>query len=379
MIRNRFKAFSLWLGALLIIIGLSKGNYSSGLLLVLFTWLCLPFLSWIYNYLYGQKEISLDLLMPITASKEEKVGIVVLNKTNSLFLPLSIYLKLEIANKLTGERSQSWTYLSGLDRGAESELVSFKSSHCGYLEARIAEALMMDWFGFLAVRKKLDLLAKGSILPDSFLINLDLNLAMIEDSSSEDWSQNKKGNDLSSVFELRDYRPGDSLKQIHWKLSSKRNELIVKEGSLPTQKSLLLFWDKNSGDSSPQEIDLAAEVLTSLAQALEAQGRDYVLAWTQGHRLMAEEVKAGDRLPSLIPRVIKVGPAKDQDLVFESETRLGKFGKIIYLAKEEPVNLVFKDFGHLTYILAEKNTSNRWRTINYGLHSFEEDLQWIEV
>ena len=74
---------------------------------------------------------------------------------------------------------------------------------------------------------------------------------------------NKKGSDYSETFQLREYVPGDSIKQIHWKLSEKLDKLVVREASLPVQKSTLVFWDKYAENGfSPEEADAMAEVAT---------------------------------------------------------------------------------------------------------------------
>lgn len=45
----------------------------------------------------------------------------------------------------------------------------------------------------------------------------------------ENFSDPTKGFDVSEIKELREYRDGDKLSQVHWKLSTKSQELIVKE------------------------------------------------------------------------------------------------------------------------------------------------------
>lgn len=44
-------------------------------------------------------------------------------------------------------------------------------------------------------------------------------------------------------YDLRDYRPGDPLRSVHWKLSSKRDELVVRETLEPRQTTLVLTYD----------------------------------------------------------------------------------------------------------------------------------------
>ena len=55
-------------------------------------------------------------------------------------------------------------------------------------------------------------------------------------ADSDRFSTYKKGDDPSEIFDIREYADGDKIQRIHWKLSSKTGDLMVKEGSLPLMK-----------------------------------------------------------------------------------------------------------------------------------------------
>lgn len=52
--------------------------------------------------------------------------------------------------------------------------------------------------------------------------------------------QNRKGSDASEMFDIRDYVPGDDIRTIHWKLSGKTDELIVRQASAPSHYNIAL-------------------------------------------------------------------------------------------------------------------------------------------
>jgi len=60
--------------------------------------------------------------------------------------------------------------------------------------------------------------------------------------------QNRKGTDYSEIFDLRDYRSGDDVRAIHWKLSGKLDRLVVKEASDPTRYQVVLMPDLGRED-----------------------------------------------------------------------------------------------------------------------------------
>lgn len=55
----------------------------------------------------------------------------------------------------------------------------------------------------------------------------------------------RRGQEPSEVFDLREYRPGDSLHSIHWKLSSKTEEFVVKEAGDVLHTDILFVFDMN--------------------------------------------------------------------------------------------------------------------------------------
>ena len=60
---------------------------------------------------------------------------------------------------------------------------------------------------------------------------------------SDRFSLYKKGDDPSEIFNIRGFIDGDKIQRIHWKLSSKTGNLMVKEGSLPLSRAVNIFID----------------------------------------------------------------------------------------------------------------------------------------
>ena len=77
---------------------------------------------------------------------------------------------------------------------------------------------------------------------------------------SENYAPDRTGYDLAEVYALREYAPGDSLRQMHWKLSSKLDKLVVREPSLPVRRSVLVFWERTQ-TAAPEQSDAQADVV----------------------------------------------------------------------------------------------------------------------
>lgn len=77
---------------------------------------------------------------------------------------------------------------------------------------------------------------------------------------------------------LRDYRPGDPLRLIHWKASARRLELVIKEMGGDGQNGVEVVFDRRCNE---QEFELALSTLSALA-LLTIQNKKVLTIHSQG-------------------------------------------------------------------------------------------------
>lgn len=116
--------------------------------------------------------------------------------------------------------------------------------HCGPVEIELRQIYVRDFLrifkGRIKVPEKerwviLPQMYRAMILPDEKITNF------LQDS--EEYDKNHPGNDVSEIFQLREYRPGDRIQSIHWKRSAGNENLIVREYSMPVARSVALLLD----------------------------------------------------------------------------------------------------------------------------------------
>lgn len=134
---------------------------------------------------------------------------------------------LVVENQLTGKKHK-------LPSGQ-----ALPTQHCGALSVRLHRPRCQDYLGLfrLPVTKRDETAVLVRPLP--------LAPEKVPDLSrfqAGTW-QPKPGGGFSENHELRLYRPGDSLKQVHWKLSAKTGQLITREPMEPKQSQLLLTME----------------------------------------------------------------------------------------------------------------------------------------
>lgn len=121
----------------------------------------------------------------------------------------------------------SWILQPGLDCPTE---------HCGALYMTFTQCRVYDYMGLFFLPKKTPSDIRLLIRPQQLRPK---DLPDPEKKIFTYWKP-KAGGGFSENHELRLYRPGDSLRQIHWKLSGKTGKLIYREPMVLVSNRLLL-------------------------------------------------------------------------------------------------------------------------------------------
>lgn len=371
-----------WLLILLLLAGTALYAGSIYVLLGAVLWLLIPLVSFLIN-LGIRKKLEITIEMPVSAAKKTDLSGCVIIKNKSRLPAARIRCRIQIRNRLTGETGEQLLELSAAPGQSAHGSFTVQSEYCGYLETAVKKVWLMDWMGFLPLPCKAETTAGTSVLPDTFVPDIYLNLSAVQSEDAEDWSPYRKGSDQTEVFALRDYVPGDSLKQIHWKLSSKKRELIVKEASYPIEKSLLIFWDKNTAEASAAEMDACAECVSSISQAVLKEGYSFTLGWTEERQLVLEEIDTEEELLQAIPRMVKYGQGEGSvsgSALYGQEETKNSYGKVLYLAKTLPEDFTPFPCADLTLLLCTKEAvETEWRTLYFGADTYQEDLENPEL
>lgn len=358
--------------------------YTSSLFGVAITilWLILPFLTFLLN-LAVRKHLTAWITVPATLGKRKIIYGKLVVKNDSIIPVSRVLCKVKITNRLTKEESTAVIQLSAAAREETTAKFEISSNQCGYLIVEISKCYLLDWFGFLPLAACIGTAGKISVLPDTFVPGIILSLSATARDDSQNWSQIQKGNDMTEVFAMKDYVPGDSLKQIHWKLSSKKQQLIVREPSLPVEKTLLIFWDKNTEESNGKEMDAMAECMVSVCQEILNQGITFTIGWTEENLCVFENIDTDDQLLAAIPRLLKHGAdtrSGSGAFLNAQAGGYGSYGKVIYIASSYPDDFEPFSNGELSLILCgKKDFATEFTAIFFDADHYEEDLEMIEL
>lgn len=116
----------------------------------------------------------------------------------------------------------------------------------------------------------------------------ELNIPYFRMSDNEYLSRNKDVGH-TEIKDIRDYMYGDSLKKIHWKLSSKFNKWLIKETNASSEKEFWILLDLSRISGSAEEVlkteDRTVEFLVSLAKVLLNSGFNIKLCFYRSEQM----------------------------------------------------------------------------------------------
>lgn len=202
----------------------------------------------------------------------------------------SVDCTLAVENVYTGERVER-----DVTAGHDGATIKFTPSHCGLLRVSIAAARLRDPLGLVRLRAKASAERELPVEPRRFETRITLADDVDTTAESDGYSMTRPGSDPSETFGVREYQPGDPIKRIHWKLSQKSQNLMLRELGLPIVRRALILLETAFPEGEPprpEALHAASEVFFSVSAALCEQEMAHVAAWRRGETLVCREIAA---------------------------------------------------------------------------------------
>lgn len=300
------------LSILLGVVVWTVGKQSAVAVLILAAIVCAALEIFIARYV--SRRISWDMQCVSSAAKESKVVLRFRVRNVGIFSTSRAVILLQCKNLLTGE-SELRRIGFAVSGKTETEVsAEFSFYRCGKISFVADEVMIYDSLGLFGFAKKALTETAVLVLPQLYATRLEISPGQAVDLDSDEYSMYRSGFDASQIYALREYKAGDPIKNIHWKLSQKTEEPIVRELSLPIQNSLLILIENVSLDmqdtfDTAKRAEIAeaiGEIAVSLSMALCEQKYEHQIAWYDHERQYAEccEISSEDELSALMPQIL---------------------------------------------------------------------------
>lgn len=314
MLRNKLIYMCLLVYGVIFII--LYNNYVTMFLVIVLC--CMPLLLWVVLAL-TVPFVGVALLEPTaTVEKNEdfKVSLVLRNK--SIFPVAQGKIRLTYYNWFGKEKNNENITIFVGSRSEQTASCTMSAACCGNIVVCCDYIRIYDYFRIFSIKKKINKKIKISIMPglDEILLELPQKLEG-ELFEGDSFSKVKSGDDPSEVFDIREYHIGDKIHRMHWKLSSKKKQYMVKEYSLPIgiNAAILLDFYNNKKDAV-KVTDSMIEIAASLSYTLMIKGYTHYFAWYDSVREEVRRIRIENEedLYILLEDLFTASPYKEEDL-----------------------------------------------------------------
>ena len=279
--------------------------------------LVLPVFLFILLY-YFSKKIEIKIKTPTTTIKNEKFNCE-LFLINSAEFPISC-IEITIICQDVFDNTIIREVVSGvIDRKSISTIkLGMEAGYAGKVNFRIEEAKLYDYFHLFARSISCDTSWNQTIIvPNIYDISFQKefdSVKMLE--NKENHFPDKKGDDISEVYNIRPFMAGDALHKIHWKLSVKTDELLIKEFSDPLGKAINIFIDysqKEEEDWTHERFDDVATRLLSISNQLLLEEEVHQIFWYDASEKMPHQmiIEKNEDIYETIGELTSMKPYKD--------------------------------------------------------------------
>lgn len=335
--------WGIWLAAALALYLFSDGY---GAPVILAASIAAPVLAVVQNRFFGGK-ITISLHAEQTCAKREQIEGWMEAENRSLIPCAQVKCVIRCENTMTGEAQETELRFSLAGRSRERIPFSFKSSLCGQVRISVVSAAAGDLFGLDARRFLTEAHCRVIVYPDTFAPVLSVGNRLSFHLEGTEYSNEKAGSDPSEVFAIREYKPGDSPKSIHWKLSEKLERMMVRDPGLPLETSYMLLFETAFPEEEkrplPGVCDCLAEVFCSVAQAMAAEGISFCVGWKDIRNGLFTQIRiqAEEDLIPVIPQVLSAGTAQEPVSSMEQylESTDNGYAQVLYFAPAIPAGI----------------------------------------
>lgn len=217
--------------------------------------------------------------------------------TGGGFMPLPhCRFRLRVENVMTGSSKVIRQRVTGRD----SWYVKLDTTHVGLLRCSAEKVRAYDYLRLFRIParagRSVEVLVKPQAEEPSVLPNLTRFLTK--------QLKPKPSGGFSEEHEMRSYRPGDPLRSVHWKLSAKTDDLIVREAQEPVRGKVLLTLDLVG---EPNQIDGVLSRFLWLSIWLLEHEVPHGLTWIDPKdcRLTSEDIGGEAQLQQVLARLLR--------------------------------------------------------------------------
>lgn len=263
--------------------------------------------------------VTMEPVIPV-AEKNQEIPVLVSVKNNSRTPVVHFQIRLRVENLFTGEKQVYRTAGSVRKNSKSRVMITLKAKSCGNIQIKLERFWFYDGLFIFKDSARCKDTQKVGILPECHLIPVEVTRKTREFiADADEYSDQERGDDPSEIYQIREYGQGDSMHDIHWKLSAKADELLVKEHGRPLGPVVLIWLNLERAETvkKKQLPTVILEAAASLSMSLLEEKCVHMVAWyePENKKVQKKRVSKEEHIYELLNRLLFAVPYEKQDKI----------------------------------------------------------------
>ncbi len=297
--------FSFW-GLLLVIVATlyEALMYNNETIMLLVYMEAALFVISFFSLLLRRLKLEADLEIPVGLAENGGEGMIKLSVINEGQAPITRMKALLIIKDVArGKRKRRWVTLPVIPGGtSENEnkyefIRNIRFYGTGKYIVVLKKVRFYDMTGLFHWNMRVKKEAQIQVLPKLYDMPVQVTAATKYFYGESDvYDEHSPGYDNTELFQIRTYQRGDRVQSIHWKLSAKQEEIVVKEQALPKVCPVILFLDftpVGKGKKAKRQLSFI-DAVASISYSMMDNGCAHFVVWYDRDKMDVERIRVDD-------------------------------------------------------------------------------------
>ncbi len=254
---------------------------STSFALLGYTWTGMLILSCLF-LVFRAYTIHCSLMIPIAIAECGSPVTVRIKIENRGIWPYTKFrVRVDCRNHFLSKWKKKWMWGGTVFAGENSYDYSMVFADYGSHELKLSKIRVYDLTGLFYINKKIKSRGMIQVLPRMQEIGVHLTEATKNFFGEADvYDDFRPGEDHSELFQIREFQKGDKIQSVHWKLSAKLDEMLVKEDSMPKACPVVFLLEyQNRNQHRAEKVNAYLVILASISFSLMDAGCPHYAAW----------------------------------------------------------------------------------------------------
>lgn len=247
------------------------------------------FLCWL------QRRVDASVQIPVAAAERGGEVSVQITAANRSRIPcMRIRYRIRMGSTFLAGSRRSWQRGAAVYPGENRYQAAVCLKYAGSYVIGLDRMRIYDLTGLFYMDKRIRRSAGVLVLPEAKSVGVRITERTRNFFGDSDvYDDFHPGDDRSEIFGIREFREGDKIQSIHWKLSAKSDELVVREDSLPLACPVVLILE-GGPHRELQEAENYLSTAASIVFSLMDAHCPHFVAWYSGGRRDMVRVRVDD-------------------------------------------------------------------------------------